>query len=57
MEGRRWTCKEDLAVLYPKIKHRDEFMSPQIHPAVWAPAKAIARTEAPIATRIGKFNA
>ena len=53
---RRWTCKEDLAVLYPKIKHRDELTSPQSHPAVWAPAKAIERTEASVATRIGNFN-
>ena len=56
MAGQRWTRKEDLAVLYLKIKFRNELKSPQNHPVVCAFAESIERTVASVTMRIANFN-
>ena len=55
-EGSRWTRKELLAVLFYEVTLRDELTSPQNHPLTEQLAKAMGRTVAAIAYRIGNYR-
>ena len=49
-----WTCEQDLAVLFVKIKHKEQLK--QSHPAIAMLAKAMKRTVAAIWMRKGNFD-
>ena len=50
----RWTREQDLAVLYAKLKHKEQLTL--THPAIGMIAKAMNRTKASIWMRKGNFD-
>ncbi len=49
-----WTREQDLAVLYVKLKHKEQLTS--THPAIRTLANSMNRTEASIWMRKGNFD-
>lgn len=54
MPNQRWTRKQDLAVLYVKLRYQGQLT--RTHPAIGMLAKAMNRTEASIWMRKGNFD-